>query len=192
MAKQATTDKLGGISTAAVEAATGKSWAEWLRILDRAGAKRLDHKGIVALVHGRFGIGSWWQQMVTVGYEQARGLRAKHQKTDGFSVSRSRTIASSVAAAFVAWTDARRRSRWLKRAGVTITTSTPHKSVRMRWPEHDSRVEVNLYAKGDNKCQVAVQHNRLPDAKAAAKMKAFWGEALDRLATALDCGECAG
>jgi hypothetical protein len=42
-------------------------------------------------------------------------------------------------------------------------------------------VDVELSAKGDAKSQVAVQHTRLPDAEAAAAMKAYWGDALDRM-----------
>ena len=36
-------------------------------------------------------------------------------------------------------------------------------------------------SKGPNKCQVLAQHSKLSDAGAAAKMKAFWARALDRL-----------
>jgi len=78
--------KLNNVSSATVADRTGKSWAQWLKALDAAGAKKLDHKGIVKIVAGRFGIGPWWQQMVTVGYEQARGLRQVNQKVDGYSI----------------------------------------------------------------------------------------------------------
>ena len=40
--------------------------------------------------------------MVTVGYEQARGLRKKHQRPEGFQVSASRTVAVPIAVAFAA------------------------------------------------------------------------------------------
>jgi hypothetical protein len=42
-------------------------------------------------------------------------------------------------------------------------------------------VAAAFLPKGSNKCQVVAQHSKLPDAKAAAKMKAFWARALDRL-----------
>jgi hypothetical protein len=44
--------------------------------------------------------------MVTVGYEQVTGRRVKNQKTDGFEISVSKTIAAPVAVAFEAWKDA--------------------------------------------------------------------------------------
>jgi len=42
-------------------------------------------------------------------------------------------------------------------------------------------VAVAFAAKAKAKTQVVAQHSKLPDAKAAAKMKKFWAAALDRL-----------
>ena len=86
-----------GMSDEAVRAKTGKSWSQWFAILDKAKAKDLPHKEITELLRGKHGVPPWWSQMVTVGYEQERGLRVKHQKCDGFSVSGSKTVAVSVA-----------------------------------------------------------------------------------------------
>ena len=41
---------LAGISTTAVAKATGHGWSYWLRALDKAGAAKLPHKEIVALL----------------------------------------------------------------------------------------------------------------------------------------------
>jgi len=41
-------------------------------------------------------------------------------------------------------------------------------------------------SKGKDKTQVVAQHSKLPDAKAAAKMKKFWANALDRLQEAIE------
>jgi len=38
--------RLAGVGSEAVERATGKGWDEWLRVLDRAGAKTMTHKEI--------------------------------------------------------------------------------------------------------------------------------------------------
>lgn len=168
--------KVAGISDAAVLKATGKSWHEWLRALDRLGAKQMDHKSIASMVDRKFpAIGGWWGQMVTVGYEQARGLRVPMQKSDGFSAGASKTIAAPVESLYAAWSDKRRRARWLPDAPLEVTKATASKSVRARWTTDDTRVDVNLYAKGADKSMVQVQHARLPSAKAAQRMKAFWG-----------------
>src|SRR5258707_15607975 len=81
-----------GISDEAVLAKTGRRKDEWFAILDQAGAQKLAHPGIVAILSER-GVGSWWQQMGTVAYEQARGLRELNQAASGFQMSASKTLA---------------------------------------------------------------------------------------------------
>jgi hypothetical protein len=84
--------RLAGIGTDAVARATGRGWDQWLALLDKAGAAAMPHKAIVAMLADRFGMPSWWRQMVTVGYEQARGLREVNQNAEGFSANASRTV----------------------------------------------------------------------------------------------------
>ena len=61
---------LGGVSGQAVFRATGKPWEEWLEVLDRAEAREMDHRQIVALLAEDPGLSSgWWQQTIAVGYE---------------------------------------------------------------------------------------------------------------------------
>ena len=43
-----------------------------------------------------------------------------------------------------------------------------------------------IYAKGENKSQVTVTHTKLPNAREAAKMKAYWAERLERLKKSLE------
>lgn len=169
-----------GLGNDAVKARTGRNWSEWCAVLDKAGCKKMTHKEIVACVSKR-GVGPWWQQMVTVGYEQARGLRVKHQTAAGYSVSASRVMGVSATEAFKAFKDERKRSKWLPDARLIIRKATSPKSLRITWSKDNTNVEVMLFPKGPGKSQISVQHNKLPDAKAAAKMKAYWGKALDRL-----------
>jgi len=182
------TQVIGGISSEAVEKATGKSWAQWLKILDSAGGRKMNHKEIVAVLAGEHGVSSWWRQMVTVGYEQARGLREKNQKADGFSASRSKTVAAPVSALYAAWGDARARARWLGAGAksLVVRTSTKNKSIRAGWESGASRVDVTFSAKGTAKSLVSVEHSKLASARDVARMKAFWGEALERLQSAVE------
>ena len=186
MAKKKTVSKVAGISDDAVAAATGKSWKAWLTLLDKAGAKNMTHKEIVAVVHGRYGIGPWWQQMVTVGYEQARGLRQKHETAEGYKISRSKTVAVPIAALYKAWSDAKTRVRWLDEGPLVIRKATRNKSMRITWCDKKTGVEVNFYAKGNAKAQITVEHNKLPNAKRCEQMKKYWGKTLDRLKKSLE------
>ncbi|HSP62099.1 MAG TPA: DUF4287 domain-containing protein [Pyrinomonadaceae bacterium] len=173
------------MSDAAVKAKTGKAWLEWFTLLDKAGAKRMTHQEIVALLSKKHGVGPWWQQMVTVTYEQACGLRKKHQKPSGYEISVSRTIGAPVSKAFKAWTDEKIRKLWLP-ANFKIRKATTNKSLRISWEDGDTSLAVAFDPKGAGKCQVVAQHNKIQNAKAAAKMKVFWAKALGRLKELID------
>ncbi len=181
----ATTDKLNGISSAAVKLRTGKTWSEWIAILDAAGAAAMTHREIVAHLSAKHAVGPWWQQMVTVGYEQFHGRRVKHETTDGFQISRSKTIGVPLAELFAAWKDKRKRSRWLE-AEVTIRKATTERSLRITWVDGTSSVSVMFYAKGPGKSQVTVDHTRLANQREADRMKAYWGDQLECLKTMLE------
>ena len=178
--------RLAGVGTDAVARATGKAWDQWLAILDKAGAVAMPHKAIAAMLADRYGVPPWWSQMVTVGYEQARGLREAHQKGDGFAASASRTLQASLDRVYGAWTDPNLRALWLGAAPIEVTRATDGKSMRIAWTAGDSRVDVNFYPAGEGRSRVQVEHGRLADAKAREKQKTFWSGALDRLKAMLE------
>ena len=173
------------MSDRAVQAKTGNTWPEWFAILDAAGAKKMDHKGIVAYLGEHYNIGEWWQQMVTVEYEQERGMREKHQKPTGHEISVSKTIAVSVATLYNAWLDQETLRRWLPEAPIGIRKATVNKSMRVTWIDCKTSLNVNFYPKG-HKSLVVVQHTKLPEGKAAARMKTYWATTLESLKEILE------
>jgi uncharacterized protein YndB with AHSA1/START domain len=173
------------MSDEAVETKTGKTWSRWFKHLDAAGGKKMSHQEITKHLSEKHGVRPWWTQMVAVTYEQARGLRDKHQKPQGFEISVSRTIDAPVAKAFKAWTTEKLRKQWLT-ANLEIRKATANKSLRITWEDGKTSLAVAFLAKSADKSQVVAQHSKLPDAKSAAKMKKFWAEALDRLKTVLE------
>ncbi len=178
------TDRASGIpGDEAVQKATGRSWPQWFEALDAAGAADLDHRGIVERTV-ELGGGEWWAQMISVAYEQARGKRVLHQKSDGFAVSASRTLGVPVERVYDAVVNDELRPTWLPEP-VSITRQTAGKSVRLRWSD-GSRISVNLYPKAEGRTQVTVQHERLPDAETASTMKQRWADALDSLRARLE------
>jgi hypothetical protein len=175
------------ISDESVKAKTGKTWPQWYRALDRAGAKKMSHKEIVAWItkhHPK--LGGWWTQMVTVGYEQNRGLRDKHQKPAGYEISSSRTIEAPVGSVFKAWKEKRTRIRWLAGEDIEIRKATLNKSMRITWSDGASHINVNFYGRGQGKSQVSVQHGKLRNATQAARMKSFWSKKLNGLKDVLE------
>lgn len=175
----------GNMSSEAVEKATGKGWDEWLEILDEAKASETDHKTIAAWLQENHIESGWWAQTVTVGYEQARGMRKKHERPDGFSVSVSRTISRPLPDLYSSWEDGSKREKWLPDTkSLEYTTANKNKNLRGRWPEDDSLLIVSFYDKGDGRTQVVVQLERLTSEEVVEERRSFWKEALGRLADA--------
>jgi uncharacterized protein YndB with AHSA1/START domain len=178
------TETHAGISSDAVRTKTGKDWAEWFAILDKAGAKDWSHKEIAIFLHEQK-CGDWWSQMVTVGYEQARGLRVKHQTADGFTAGASKTIAVPLAELFKAWNNAKTRAKWLPEE-ITIRSATANKSMRLVWTDGVSTIVVQFYAKGANKSQVTIDRRKLKNTKEVEGVKEYWMAALEKLKALLE------
>ena len=170
---------LAGMSDQAVRAKTGRDWKQWVEVLDRAQAPSMKHRDIARHLSQVHAVPAWWSQMVTVGYERIRGLRAVGQRRDGaWEASKSKTYPVPVARLFRAFTDPRTRKRWLPGIALAVRTSVPNKSLRISWPDGTS-LQAYFVAKG-NKGVVAVQH-KLSSAQDAKKIKAFWAERLEAL-----------
>jgi hypothetical protein len=175
------------MSDEAVKTKTGKTWSEWFGVLDRAGAKKWNHKEITAYLRDEQAVGRWWNQIVAVGYERARGLRAMNQKSSGdFAASGSRTLNAPIGDAYDAWADETTRAKWLGGAKMEISTATKDKSLRAAWDGGKSRFSVMFYEKAGGRCQVTIDHMKLTTAKDVAKMKTYWFAALNRLESHLD------
>ncbi|MDX2059626.1 MAG: hypothetical protein SFV24_17580 [Gemmatimonadales bacterium] len=174
-----------GMTDAAVRAKTGRTWPQWVRALDGVGAAALAHRDIAVRVRRDFGIGAWWSQTVTVGYERIRGLREIGQRRGGgFEANKSKVIAAPLSRVFRAVHDARLRAEWLPEANHRLKSATARKAVRFIWGD-GSKVEVRFGLTAAGKCQVAVQHTGLADRAAAARMKAYWAAAVAALAAAV-------
>ena len=176
--------EVSGTSDEAVTRATGRPWSVWMELLDAAGGREMNHKQLVAQLDAQ-GVGPWWRQQVAVAYENSRGLRARHEMPDGYQISRSRTMPVSIERLYDAWLNEEARRRWLPDADFTVRKATAPKSIRLSWAD-GSRVNIELNAKGPEKTTVRVQHDKLPDAAAAERMKAYWAAALDNLAATIE------
>lgn len=174
------TERWAGVSSDAVEARTGKGWTAWFKILDKAGAAKLPHKEIAKLLHDHHAVPGWWSQMITVGYEQARGLRVEHQKPCGFEASASKTFPVPVGELFRHCSDSALRAGWLGKQKLTVRKATEPKSMRITWGDA-TNVEFYFAAKGASKSSVQVQHNKLADEAAVQDRKTFWKAALSKL-----------
>ena len=164
-----------------IKAKTGKGWDYWFAALDKAGAAKLDHKGITALLDKKFKPGPWWGQMIAVSYERARGIRAMNQKCDGeFSVSVTKVMPLGLSELFEAVTDPKTRKKWFPPGAFEETSKTKDKYWRFKWKK-DARISAGFYAKGDGKAQIAMDIGKLIDTDAVESERAAWKKALEKL-----------
>jgi hypothetical protein len=172
---------LAGMADAAIAARTGRRWKQWVVALDDAGAHAWPHRAIARYVHDTFQVPDWWTQMVTVGYERIKGLRAIGQRRDGgYEASKSKVFAVPVSRLYRAFHAPPMRRRWLGAVKLTVRSAATDKSMRVSWPD-GTAVDLYFVAKGVAKSQVAVQHRKLADKTSADQMKAWWAERLRAL-----------
>jgi hypothetical protein len=81
------------VSDARVGSGTGRSVADWFALLDGARATRLSHEQIARLLTDDHEVSAWWAQVITVRYEQARGLPSPGLQPDGsYAVTLGRSL----------------------------------------------------------------------------------------------------
>jgi len=170
-----------GMSDQTLSARTGRTWEEWVRLLDARGARSMIHRDIAEYLCEEHGIPGWWAQTVTVGYERIRGLRDTGQRRTGeYEVSKSKTLPVPLPELYRAFSVGRTRERWLPGVKCTVRKAVAEKSMRVTW-EDETSVEIYFVAKGPEKSQVAIQHRKLVTKAQATTAKAYWGERLEKL-----------
>lgn len=196
--------KINNVSSEAVEKATGKTWGQWLKIIDKAGGKKKGHKEIVAYLNKKYKLSPWWQQMVTVGYEHARGKRVTGETADaGFQLGVQRTVSLQQVGVWSLLTSQEGVNKWLGKTKThfkegenyktkegtsgEIRVVNPQEKIRMTWQPKDwddpSTLQISLYCPRNTKKKTTVRfhHERLPNKKTRKKMKKHWSEVLDSL-----------
>lgn len=167
------------ISDEAVKAATGKTWAEWVALLDSAGARNMPHKEIAQWLYdsGHLTL-PWWGQMVTVGYEQRIGRREAGQRCDGeFTAGASKTLSGTLDSVLETW---QARVKGVGDFNGVPLEGPPRVSSSDKWRywrvnlADGTQVSVNIGLKSEGKIGLAVDHAKLADKDAADSWKAFW------------------
>lgn len=160
---------------------TGRARDAWVTLLDAWGATERTHPEIARWLQSEQGVSGWWAQSITVGYERAHGMRAKHQMRSGFAVTASKTVGVPMERLRSAFADPGLRARWLPDAPMRLRPGRAASSARFSWADPASSVLVTFTAKAETKSTVSVLHERLPDAETAARLKTYWRERLGAL-----------
>lgn len=168
------------MSDDAVREATGRGWNEWCDLIDAWPGKDDGHAAIATHVQEEHGVGGWWAQSVTVGYERITGRRLPHQRPDGtFTAGRSRTITVDAAALRELLLDEEGRQTLFPGMETQLRSRPTSKNVRLAIG--GGTAEFDLAPRDDGKVKVTVQHERLPEYEDVDHWKGFWGEWLEAL-----------
>jgi hypothetical protein len=175
------------VSDEAITKGSGRSWQEWVDLLDAWGGRDKSHTDIARYVVS-LGIDGWWAQGVTVGYERLTGRREVGQRGDGlYSGSASKTLAVDLDVLEAAWVSDDARRQWLDPDILTLRTHSGGKSAR--FDQADGGIlAVYFTAKGPGKSSLQVQEEKLPSKEAADAFRASWKTrlaALDRHLTSV-------
>jgi hypothetical protein len=174
-----------GMTDDATRKGSGKTWDEWFRILDDWGATERSHRDIARWLHDEQGVPGWWSQSVTVGYERARGMRARHETTSGFQVSVQKTVAAPADRIERAFTQTRQRNRWLDVGSLTARKTKPGRAVANFDAVDGSRVTIYLVPKSTDSTAVQVVQTKMANTADVASQRAFWRARLQALAEVL-------
>jgi hypothetical protein len=197
-------DKIGRVPNASVLKHTKRGWAEWVAILDKAGARDWTHKEIVAFLHKRHKVSFWWQQEVTIGYEIHVGRRLEGQNQKGeYSTTATKTFPIDAKAAWKLMFSLEGLDVWLKPTGLfalkpgevyetesgaygQVRTLLAPKRARLSWQESHWRkasfLQVYVIPRAHGKCMVVISHDAIATGEIRLQLKERWRKALDELA----------
>jgi len=167
---------------------TGRGWEEWFDLLDNWGATDKSHRDIARFVAGELGIDplAWNAQAVTDSYERARLGKQVGERSEGFAVSASRTVAVTAERLYSAMVDDALRQHWLPDAKLTERTAARPARARFDWDGGPSRVHVIITPRDDGKSTISIDHVRLADIDEVTTMKSWWRERLSHLKSWLE------
>lgn len=165
-----------------IRAATGRSWAQWFRLLDRFDVATAGHTATVRHLAEAHECPRWWRQRIAQAHAQLRGLSEPVRRD--LAANTSRTLSVAVEDLYRAWRG-RGPSKWLLGARLKIVRANENRSLRLDW-EGNTSVEIYFWSKGERRSQVNVMHRQLASAAEVAQMKQFWTRALDQLQALLE------
>ena len=195
------------VDDATCKADTGKTMAEWFRLMDAHGglAKGRRELGNM-LLQGEHKVDPWWATTLNSEYEAKHGAKEKDGRAKGYMVCATKSIKASPEACYALFADSKSLDRWLGpkheyalKEGATLANAdgnratvrkvSPNKTIRLDWTQADAApdtpVEVKFQPAGA-KTTVMVQHDRLQTRADADGLRRAWGEALDRLKSVVE------
>ncbi|WP_220224447.1 DUF4287 domain-containing protein [Microbacterium sp. JB110] len=166
-------------SEEAIRKSTGHGWDEWVALVDAGPGRDAGHTAIATWVRDEHGVGSWWAQSVTVGYERITGIRLPGEMTDGtFTVSRTRVLDLDAADFRAALLDDARRGELIPDVATTLRSKSTAKSLRFDAAHDDEPVGIVAFAldPAKDRVRLTVTHEKLPTPDDGELWKARWAD----------------
>lgn len=191
------------VSTASILKNTGRSWDDWVKVLNKAGAQHWTHQEIVAFVRKKYKLRPYWQQWVTLGYEVASGRRIEGQNLKGeYQVTATRVFPVDAKTLWSLISSPDGLRIWLRpmsdfvlqpkqmfevEGGIFGQVRTMKANVRARlsWQETDwakpTVLNVSVISRPGKKSILVFQHEALRTTRQREDMRAYWKARLTEL-----------
>lgn len=185
---------------------TKKDWNEWVKILDKAGARAWTHQETTNFLKRRYRLSPWWSQGVTMGYEVHIGRRIEGRNLKGeYSVTVSKSLHLDQLTAWRLWVSEEGIQAWLwplspvsldlkatfeteDGAFGEVRTFKKNERFRLRWQEVDwpkhSTVQLMIMprpaVKGQGRSILVIMHDGLTSGRIREQMRERWKDAVER------------
>jgi len=182
-------DMVQPTNTDAIAKATHRSWEEWTKLLDDAGARDMTHAAIaelaLQLMPEPVTQKEWWAQSTAVAFEQYAGLRVPGQTSAGdFQLSTSRTVPVNKDQALQAWLKVVNPCSEFGGVPIESEAATSETDKWRYWRVRladETRVTVTIGDKPGGKATVGLQHSKLASTEAIDQWRPIWKDLLAQM-----------
>lgn len=196
-------ENISNISSASLKKATGKSWTEWILILEKKSAKNWNHQETVHFLKTKYKLGPWWQQWITIGFEVYSGKRIEGRNLKGFyslTVTKNinleqkklwKYITSNEGILF--WLGPMSEFKILIGSNYEIeggiygelrSIKAPDR-LRLSWIDIDwpkpSSIQILLVKRNPKKTMFVISQDNIPTAQAKQNLRSRWRNIVDNL-----------
>jgi uncharacterized protein YndB with AHSA1/START domain len=195
------------VSDENVKKETGKSFAEWWKVLDAFGGPAKGRREIGGYLYGELKVDPWWSATLQVEYERHKGVVEKDGRGKGYTICATKSVKAAPEKCFAMWASGEALDEWFGpknvldlKAGGSLSNGdgnaadvkgvTPGKTIRLVWKDASAPgtpVEIK-FQPAPGKTTVMVTHDRLQTREEADGLRAAWGEALERMKKLVEAG----
>ena len=195
------------VSDDAAKKATGKTLADWYKLIDAAGGAKLGRRAINSMLYSDHGVDAWWATTIAVEYEKHRDIRKKDGLYEGYFICSTKVINAEPAKVYQAWTDPGLLAKWFGEGSKADAQDggsyqnkdgdrgnylrvRENKDLRFTWENPagsaPTQVDVSFEDKGKGKTGILVNHTRIQTRAEADGLRSGWSAALDKLKSLLE------